>query len=187
MNSSYGGICARMHGAGRRSPIHFTGSTTGLQGGFIARWTHPRPRATPLLRRSARAAPSWCSRRAHATDPGCRAQCGRSNDLLLALSNELPSILDSTITIAHLRSTIHSTRRPRVCATDATPAHTHARRATHAHTHPSHAHTCAGFIPTFPTCLARRLSAAADSRTAAGPPFYVLPSRLSDPARWSAA
>ena len=91
----------------RRSPIQLAGSTAGLHGAFIAGWTRPRPRATPLRRRSARAAPPWHSRRAqraHATDRGCRAQCGRSNDLLLTRSNELPPILDSTITIAHIRS-----------------------------------------------------------------------------------
>ena len=160
MNSNTGEFRAQTPGDECRSSITRRSLITGLQGGYIARWTRPRPRATPLRRRSARAAPPWRSRRAqcaHATDRGCRARCGRSsylNDHLLTRSNELPPILDSTITIAHIRS--QSTHRndrvhahaavlgaPHAAVLGAPRAHTHcATHTTHdARAHARRAHT----------------------------------------------
>ena len=63
--------------------------------------------------------------------PRMPRQCGRSNDLndhLLTRSNELPLILDSTITIAHIRS--QSTHR-----NDRVHAHAAVLGAPRAHTH----------------------------------------------------
>ena len=149
MNSNAGEFRAQTPGDERRSSITRRSLITGLQGVYIAWWTRPRPRATPLRRRSARAAPTWHSRRAqraHATDRGCRAQCGRSNDLLLTRSNELPR---SSTPLTPRRSlhtiAFRSSRRAHTAGPELTLARTHA---------PPAANTIAlGLFPTAPTSL----------------------------------
>ena len=145
MNSNAGEFRAQTPGDERRSSITRRSLITGLQGGYIAGWTRPRPRATPLRRRSARAAPPWRSRRArraHATDLGCRAQCGRSNDLLLTRSTSSP---DPRLHSRHDDRCTRS-RSARPGAHTRPDPSSHPRAHTRTHAPPSREHDRAGFI-----------------------------------------
>ena len=148
-------LCARTHGDARRSSIACTPTITGLHRGFIARADAPTTHALPYPLRSTRSASPRRAptRTTWAEIPGGG---GRSN----GLNGHPPARSNEPRSQPPDRHTITSKPRLRTQTLAAVRAHnthpraprsgTHTRPLTHnarTHTHPSHAHTCAGFIP----------------------------------------